>query len=313
MAIHVFSKETFYLWCLLGTAFSIPSSRSLPQGRDDRPFTTTRKSKVIIDMDNLPKVKSSWPVENLELLKSTSATSAATTLLPKSTTTPRIINEEQPLYRVNSSNGRACILLQVDAVVDIPYRTKIGQEEVASVYIPPDAEVTGDCNDENTVKMSLRWKTFILSWSFAKTPGRERWYVDKIELTFNTSDRHFEHIDQPNKTIRLSTDKKHTALLFPTPVGKSYSCSQETVIPLTYGKMTAKLLLRAMKLQPFKFKTNDFAAEYNCDTLNARVSKDETAPIAVGSTLAAAVLLTVTGYAGYRYFVVKKVKYDTME
>lgn len=69
-------------------------------------------------------------MENLELLKSTSATSAATTLLPKSTTTPRIINEEQPLYRVNSSNGRACILLQVDAVVDIPYRTKIGQEEV---------------------------------------------------------------------------------------------------------------------------------------------------------------------------------------
>ena len=44
--------------------------------------------------------------------------------------------------------------------------------------------------------------------------------------------------------MRLSTDKKHTAMLFPTPVGKSYACSQETDIPLTDGKMTARLLLR---------------------------------------------------------------------
>lgn len=49
--------EIFLTGCLLGTVFSIPSSTSLPQGRDDRFFTTTRKSKVIIDMNNLPKVK----------------------------------------------------------------------------------------------------------------------------------------------------------------------------------------------------------------------------------------------------------------
>lgn len=68
-----------------------------------------------------------------------------------------------------------------------------------------------------------------------------------------------------------------------------------------------------MKLQPFKFKNNDFAAEFSCKLLNAQAGRDETAPVAVGSTLAAAVLLTITGYAGYRYFKVKKVKYDTME
>ncbi|XP_033223947.1 uncharacterized protein LOC117177402 isoform X2 [Belonocnema kinseyi] len=263
-------------------------------------------------MPALPKIKSPMTVENLEQLRSTTATSTTITL-PKSTTTQRAISEEQPLYRLNSSNGRACILLQVDSVVDITFRTTLGEEETVSVYIPSDATVTGNCDDENLVTMSLKWKAFILSWSFAKTPGRERWYVDKIELTFNSSDRYFQLIDQPNKTMRLSTDKKHSAMLFPTPVGKSYACSQETVIPLTDGKMTARLLLRAMKLQPFKFKTNDFATEYNCDTLNARASRDETAPVAVGSTLAAAVLLTITGYAGYRYFIVKKVKYDTME
>ena len=67
-----------------------------------------------------------------------------------------------------------------------------------------------------------------------------------------------------------------------------------------------------MKLQPFKFKNNDFAVEFSCTSLSARV-RDETAPVAVGSTLAAAVLLTITGYAGWRYFKVKKVEYNTME
>lgn len=70
---------------------------------------------------------------------------------------------------------------------------------------------------------------------------------------------------------------------------------------------------RDMKLQPFKFKNNEFAAEFSCTSLSARANRDETAPVAVGSTLAAAVLLTITGYAAYRYFKVKKVQYDTME
>ena len=68
-------------------------------------------------------------MENLELLRSTTTTSATTTF-PKSTTTQRTVSADQPLYRLNSSNGRACILLQVDAVVDITYRTKLGEEQV---------------------------------------------------------------------------------------------------------------------------------------------------------------------------------------
>ena len=41
--------------------------------------------------------------------------------------------------------------------------------------------------------------------------------------------------------------------------------------------------------------------------------RDETVPIAVGSTLALVVLITIGAYAGYRYFKVKKIEYDTME
>ncbi|EFN83677.1 Uncharacterized protein C20orf103 [Harpegnathos saltator] len=237
-----------------------------------------------------------------------------TTTMPTTTpTTHRSFSTELPLYRLDGSNGQACILLQVDALILVKYRTIRGDDQEADIYVPEDATVTGNCDNENTVTMSLKWKAFVLSWSFAKTPGGERWYVEKIELTYNSSEKHFEHIEQPNKTIRLSTGQKHSSMLFPTPVGKSYACSDETEIPLTDGKNHASVLLRNMKLQPFKFKNNEFAAEFSCTALSARAGRDETAPVAVGSTLAAAVLLTITGYAAYRYFKVKKVKYDTME
>jgi hypothetical protein len=53
--------------------------------------------------------------------------------------------------------------------------------------------------------------------------------------------------------------------------------------------------------------------EYECSPGGGLAFRDETAPIAVGSTLAVVVLLTVTGYGVYRYVKIKKVQYDTME
>lgn len=38
-----------------------------------------------------------------------------------------------------------------------------------------------------------------VSLLISQTPGGERWYVEKIELTYNSSDKHFEHIDQPSE------------------------------------------------------------------------------------------------------------------
>ncbi|XP_033328557.2 lysosome-associated membrane glycoprotein 5 isoform X2 [Megalopta genalis] len=296
-----YTKAVFVLWCVSTSAISLPSPSPLPQKLEDQLYTTRRTPKLTFDLPGSKSKQAS--------LRST------TTILLESTTVSihKSFGSEQPLYRLDRSNGQACILLQVDALITVKYRTNLGEDGEASIYVPNDATVTGNCNDENTVTMSLKWKAFVLLWSFAKTPGGERWYVEKIELTYNSSDRHFEHIDQPNKTVRLSTGQKHSSMLFPTPVGKSYACSGETEIPLTDGKNHASVLLRDMKLQPFKYKNNEFAAEFSCTALSARGFRDETAPVAVGSTLAAAVLLTITGYAGYRYFKVKKVKYDTME
>ncbi|XP_008549599.1 lysosome-associated membrane glycoprotein 5 isoform X2 [Microplitis demolitor] len=280
----------------------------------DEIYTTVRPIKTIVELNTYRplslQIAGNIKTTSVETTTTTTTTAKSTT---RTTTTPRTFDGNEPLYRLDGSNGQACILLQVDALITVKFRTKLGDEQEANIYVPKDATVTGNCDSENFVTMSLKWKAFVLSWSFAKTPGGERWYVDKIELTYNSSDRHFQHIDQPNKTIRLSTGQKHSPTLFPTPVGKSYVCEEEVSIPLSDGKNNAVLLLRDMKLQPFKFKNNEFAAEFSCKLLSARAGRDETAPVAVGSTLAAAVLLTITGYAGWRYFKVKKVKYDTME
>jgi hypothetical protein len=40
-------------------------------------------------------------------------------------------------------------------------------------------------------------------------------------------------------------------MLFPTPVGKSYSCESETSLELLDGDVSATVFLRGLKLQPF--------------------------------------------------------------
>ena len=139
-------------------------------------------------------------------------------------------------------------------------------------------------------------------------------------------------------------------MLFPTPVGKSYKCSEDIVIEMKDENLLAKISLRQLKMQPFIFKKDDFGPGevsiilikeheciWNCLTDNSQASlirlfvcfkqfsefvcspggaksyRDETAPIAVGSTLAVITLLTVAGYGVYRYMKVKKVQYDAME
>lgn len=45
--------------------------------------------------------------------------------------------------------------------------------------------------------------------------------------------------------------------MFPTPVGKSFTCDDELSVELVDGDINAKVLLRKLRMQPFIFK-NDF-------------------------------------------------------
>ncbi|KAJ8959373.1 hypothetical protein NQ318_022059 [Aromia moschata] len=109
----------------------------------------------------------------------------------------------------------------------------------------------------------------------------------------------------------------HKDMLIAAPVGKSYSCKELEVDLQTDEddnpppNMRGKLFLRLLQVQPFMYKGDDFEQSVDCESQLS--FRDETAPIAVGSTLAIAVLMTVSGYGIYRYFKVKNVQYNTME
>jgi hypothetical protein len=132
-------------------------------------------------------------------------------------------------------------------------------------------------------------------------------------LTVSPDLKEFGSLKTHGKPIKLY----HKEMLIPTPVGKSYSC-QEIDIDLETDEddhpppgIKGSLLLRLLQLQPFMYKGEDFEAAFECKPQKA--FRDETAPIAIGSTLAIAVLMTVTGYGIFRYFKIKNVQYNTME
>jgi hypothetical protein len=59
--------------------------------------------------------------------------------------------------------------------------------------------------------------------------------------------------------MKLTTSKDKSSLMFPTPVGKAYQCAEETTVQLEGSKdISASVLLRDLKLQPFIFKNDEF-------------------------------------------------------
>ncbi|XP_038113699.1 uncharacterized protein LOC6040526 isoform X2 [Culex quinquefasciatus] len=232
------------------------------------------------------------------------------TLKPTATAVPSSLS----LYRLNGTSGATCILIQTDGLLSIQYRDKYGEDKEADTFMPDQMDISGECWEDES-KVSLGWKGFILNIYFSKTPGGERWYVNSVDLYYSSSNKIFEHIDRPGLDVKLSTPPG--TLLFPTPVGKSYTCDQEVVITMfsqdenDKAGHLAKLYLRELRMQSFMYKSsNTWGPTFQCSATGTY--RDETAPIAVGSTLAVATVCTVVGYGLWRYFKVKKFQYGTM-
>lgn len=166
------------------------------------------------------------------------------------------------LYRVNNTKGTTCILIRTDGILDIKYRTSTGEDVVANTFMPDEPELSGDCSDDNEQSLTMTFKGFTLFMLFKKTPGGERWYVNTIDLAYSSSNPLLKQIDRPNLQVSVAcllypvifylvsvSKKKHfrnlnsnlsfiqvkltsdpAKLLFPTPVGKSYSCNESDII-----------------------------------------------------------------------------------
>ncbi|KAF7285987.1 uncharacterized protein LOC143199068 [Rhynchophorus ferrugineus] len=229
------------------------------------------------------------------------------------TVKPAKDNSGVAIYRfINRKTDTTCILLKTDGVVEVKFKLH-GLDEQADSFIPENAVVTGNCAKEDTVKMTLGWGGYGLDLTFDKTPGGDHWYLSNVELTVSIDVPQFHGIKTRDNTIKLYSSK----MLIPTPVGKSYLCN-EVDIPLETDEadhppkdVRGTLLLRLLQVQAFMYRSENFSTPFECKS--QRSFRSETAPIAVGSTLAIAALATVTGYGVFRYFKVKNVQYNTME
>ncbi|KAE9533656.1 hypothetical protein AGLY_009005 [Aphis glycines] len=276
------------------------------------PINTFQKVKRLSDESSLD------PVSNADDETQRSVRKSAVLYNKAETTTTTQSNIVASLFRLNEEEGNTCILLRVDAVIEVKFKTKLGSEDLqqTDLYVPDDAEVTGDCSNEDDATLILKWKNFVFTWYFTKTLGGERWFVKALELEINTADKHFDHIKTKDKIVRLSTVSSYGTLLFMTPVGQSYSCQKEISVVLSdqnVPTMKGYVLLRAFTVQPFIFKNNEFGPAYQCSSIGAGAMRNETVPFIFGITLAAVAVLTVGGYAVFRHFKIKKVQYDTME
>ncbi|XP_015364030.1 PREDICTED: lysosome-associated membrane glycoprotein 5 [Diuraphis noxia] len=275
------------------------------------PITTFQKVKRLPDESSLDPMSNANDETQRSVRKSAVLYNKVDT---KTTTQPS--NIVASLFRLNEEEGNTCILLRVDAVIEVKFKTKLGSEDQTDLYVPDDAEVTGDCSNEDDATLILKWKNFVFTWYFTKTLGGERWFVKALELEINTADKHFDHIKTKDKIVRLSTVSSYGTLLFMTPVGQSYSCQKEISVVLSdqnVPTMKGYVLLRAFTVQPFIFKNNEFGPAYQCSSIGAGAMRNETVPFIFGITLAAVAVLTVGGYAVFRHFKIKKVQYDTME
>ncbi|XP_053954410.1 lysosome-associated membrane glycoprotein 5 [Anastrepha obliqua] len=222
------------------------------------------------------------------------------------------------IYRFNATNGITCILVSVDGLISIKYRNKLNEDVEADLYLPDEPKLTGECVESNMEILRLEFKGFVLTMTFRKSSGGEGWYINLFELSYSSSNSLFEHPDRPNLDVKL-TSPAHTPMYFPTPVGKSYVCDKEQSVvlyaPIDSGDMSghiARLYLRDLHMQSFMFKeSGKWGPPFHCSATGSY--RDETAPLAVGTALAIAVLLTISGYGGWRYFKIKKVQYGSME
>lgn len=242
---------------------------------------------------------------------------AAPTKPPKAvavkTTARPVVDANTAIYKLLDSRGSACILFKVDALLVIKFTTVHEEQAEKDMFIPNNAKVTGDCGSGDDAMLVVSWNDMEWSTYFTKTPGGDRWYIEKTELTVDTGNtKVFEHIKKPGRKLRLEPKTRSLQLFF-TPVGKSYSCSnEEKAVDMVNGDVSVRLEMRDVRVQPFIFRRGEFGPEFVC-TPGGASFRDETAPIAVGSTLAIVVLCTISGYGAFRYFKIKKVQYDTME
>ncbi|XP_028966995.1 lysosome-associated membrane glycoprotein 5 [Galendromus occidentalis] len=236
--------------------------------------------------------------------------------LAQRSSTIRIKAPEHSLA-VWNSDGTICILARFQATFEIPYATASGKK-YASIKMPPNRELAtrGVCPTESREPLfEVQWPLFKFIMHFARIHSPSSWYVNKIEVQYNTNSPLFPGALNPGRRYASATQN---ISLFKTPMGQSYGCPLYPPLVLTHQNSSSEIRvkLRDIRLQAYQLTGNygplsrcqQVAMAHTLDPYNY----DRTVPVAVGSTLAGVSLATIVGYALYRSMFATKVDYGNI-
>lgn len=213
----------------------------------------------------------------------------------KSTTTLKIPTEHPPVhvYFVNGDNG-TCIMMQCGILFDVPYKKQNKQEASKTIRVPEQVSYNGSCNDPNNTQDVLI--SFYEGWNLRLTfstdnnGGNVKFYLSEIQLTANMTKELFPDIEKPI----YKQDLKH---FFGTDTIKaseegSYKCADEISFAIDDG-----FVMKTYNLQYAAFQTNISSfSDADLSQCSDDFDTDLYIPIAVGSALAALIMIVLIAY-----------------
>ncbi|KAI9560109.1 hypothetical protein GHT06_014119 [Daphnia sinensis] len=231
------------------------------------------------------------------------------------------------------AKGQICTLASLGATIVI-WPEGDESREVQIKMPDRDVNVSTVQNCFNNPSSSVK-PLLVVTWSssfqlcFYISKDEITWNLDQIVFAFNTSE---VPLGIAKSELRTFGSEANALSELKAPLGFSYRClspKQFVLLPLDGGSIVlgqnknpnipdkATLLLENFQFQPFLGDQKVFGEEIVCRedllTKRHRRRRDSSVTIAVGSSLAVISVVTVMGYAIFRYIKVKAVGYDTMQ
>lgn len=277
----------------------------------------TETKKVLVHTESLttvtPKVTEEIIAETTTFTIPTKFTTESVKIIPITTEEPKEVAPENA-YAIWSSKGKICLLAKLHAMFTITYSSNGGEQEII-VDLPPTATVKGKCESTtNTPLLQLTWDKFAFAITFSKLTEDDTWFVDSMELSYDTSMHLFDGATHAGKKMARSKELN----LFETPIDKSYFCPSPEVITLfRVDKKVVTIRLKDVHIQPYAVQKGRFSTSHRCNQVviggpDEPFVQDETIPLAVGCTLAIITLMILVGFSVHRAYTAAKVDYNTM-
>jgi len=292
---------------LLSTA--VASDDSFGKKADPRHHSRPDLDEALAPLPQDPPTDPAAPSGQVTPPNGHTSTEAPATIGTNVTTSPEVTTPEAApngLWTVpDHQSGVVCILMEMKAELEIQYvqDDNEGEVGVATIDVPPTAEVSGNCGDTDQV-IDIFWKDFDaersihLEYHLADIVNstEESYVISKVEIEVEMNmDQFPKALILKNLTMKAVDSTRFLEL----DTNSSYTCHASRAMNLDYNyswfTYNATLTFSEMKVQAFRTKNDTSFGKAKVCAADETV-ENNIVPIAVGCALAALVVIVVIAY-----------------